>query len=789
MKVLILAFFHFCYGYSISQMQANQFLTQSKNQSKEALFKENRGQVSGDDASQVKYVYQMDGTCIFLRDNGITYQFEKKHYPDGFAQLISSMIVGEKGRFESPPNEVLLETYRIDLVFIGSNPNPKITAEGRSKYYENYYTMNAFDVHQYSKIIYHDIYPNIDWIIYCSDQGVKYDFLVHPGGDPKKIKLKIKWAENSKLDKDGALHLKCKMGVVVEKQPISYQLERKIHTRFLLVDDTLSFEIDNYNNQEVLIIDPLVRVWGTYYGSYNSEAGYDIALDELQNIYLAGITFSHTIIGNGGHQTSYGGGADAFLAKFDSTGTLQWSTYYGGYNYDCGYSCAVDGSGTIYLAGDTKSTSNVASNGFLNTKPGTSSAFLVSFDSSGVRNWATYYGGSHDNYGILYDCATDGNGAVFLTGTTDLTENVAYMGFQNTFYGRDVFLVKFDNAGNRLWGTYYGGYGNDVGKSCATDRYGNVYLSGDTPATENIAFNGHQNIKSGYHDAFLVKFDTHGERIWGTYYGGSAMEYYGTCCTDTFGNVFLVGITYSNDGIAFNAHKETLDGGQDIFIVKFDSSGTRLWGTYYGGEGVYDESVESCVTDFNGNLYVCGSTTSPTNIAYWGHQDTLNSQWDAYLVKFNQNGERVRGTYYGGEDWDHGHSCATDVEGNVYLAGGTNSNTGIYYQGYANIINGAGEAFMVKFIDEGNNVGVETMTPDDTSWMIYPNPAEKVVKIKFNSNETRTVVLSSITGQLLHSVTQKDTIVEIDISGFTKGVYLVHVQEAKTCNSQQFIIK
>jgi len=136
----------------------------------------------------------------------------------------------------------------------------------------------------------------------------------------------------------------------------------------------------------------------------------------------------------------------------------------------------------------------------------------------------------------------------------------------------------------------------------------------------------------------------------------------------------------------------------DAFLVKFNSSGVRQWGTYYGGTVNDEES--SCATDASGNVYLAGRTKSTTAIATTGaHQTTYGGgYYDAFLVKFNSSGVRQWGTYYGGTGTDEGRSCATDTSGNVYLAGYTQSTTGIATTGaHQTTYGGSSDAFLVKF--------------------------------------------------------------------------------------------
>jgi len=202
-----------------------------------------------------------------------------------------------------------------------------------------------------------------------------------------------------------------------------------------------------------------------------------------------------------------------------------WATYYGGADWEEGTSVATDRLGNVYVTGWTYSTTGIASGGFQNTFGGGVDAFLVKFDASGNRLWATYYGGSGNEEG--YDVTTDTAGNVYLCGYTTSSTGIASGGFQNTYGGgtSDGFLIKFNASGGRIWGTYYGGTGEDVSQGVTIDKAGNILLVGDTRSTTNIASGGFQNSPGGggLHDAYLVKFNSAGARTWSTYYGGPQM--------------------------------------------------------------------------------------------------------------------------------------------------------------------------------------------------------------------------------------------------------------------------
>ncbi|MCB0635928.1 MAG: T9SS type A sorting domain-containing protein [Lewinella sp.] len=196
----------------------------------------------------------------------------------------------------------------------------------------------------------------------------------------------------------------------------------------------------------------------------------------------------------------------------------------------------------------------------------------------------------------------------------------------------------------------------------------------------------------------MAKFDANGTRLWATYYGGTVGELGWSVCTDGDGNVFIAGIANSTTNIAFNGHQNSHGGGNDAFLAKFNATGVRQWATYYGG--IETDWGRSICTDHAGNVYLAGLTSSITNISSDGFQNTYGGSYgDAFLAKFNPNGIRLWGTYYGGTSFDSGYSTSTDANGNVYLAGQTSSTTNIASGGFQNTYVGNRDAFLVKFAD------------------------------------------------------------------------------------------
>jgi len=535
-----------------------------------------------------------------------------------------------------------------------------------------------------------------------------------------------------------------------------------------------------------------VRAWGTYYTGTGQvwpngeDRGNSCITDAAGNVYMVGFTSSNSDIATAGaHQTvcaggpisSGTGGYDAFLVKFNSSGVRQWATYYGGSENDKGISCALDASGNVYMIGSTSSTSGIATAGAHETT--VNDGFLVKFNSSGVRQWGTYIEGTSNA------CTTDASGNIYIVGLTNSTSGIATSGaHQNMMSGSgDAFLVKFNSSGVKQWGTYYGGNytvasGQERGFSCATDALGNVYMAGITPSTSGIATAGaHQTIYGGdLMDAFLVKFNSSGLLQWGTYYGGAGSEIGYSCATDASGNVYLAGDAEQGfvpaSGIATaGAHQSAYGGGFSDGFLVKFDSNGLRQWGTYYGGSLLDFS-HSCATDASGNVYMSGETQSFTGIATSGaHETTVN---DAFLVSFNSSGVRQSGTYYGGVR----AVCTTDASGNVYMTGYTQSNSGIATAGAhqtANGNSGYNDAFLLKF--NGISLGINENI-NDKLFTIYPNPALSILNINADYqliNQHYTIIDGLGRVILNGKLNEFDT--AINVEQLSKGIYYLKVSD------------
>ena len=729
---LVLFFISFI---TFAQTLDQKFTQNFKQSQKQAAFQENKGQIVDQDGkirTDIHYIYNAPGLKVQFKANSWSYElYQLEQIDQQFSEATLQPEMPEGFDKHSQPKNYNYIAHRVDVLLPNANQNVKIQTENPVNYTENFYKEytpeeGVTNVKSYKKLTYKNVWNNIDIEWVAKGTELKYNIILHPGANPKDIKMAYHGANALQL-KDGKLETSVSFALEsgIEKNNLTESIPAVFGAdgaNFTLHNNTVGFNLQGWNNLSTAIIDPQI-VWGTYYGGTSDDYGYGIAVDGSGNVLVTGETGSTSgMATTGAHQTTNGGGGDAFVVKFDSSGVRQWGTYYGGTSTDYGEGIVIDGSGNVYVTGNTVSTSGLSTTGaHQTTNGGNWDAFIVKFNSTGVRQWGTYYGGTDSDQG--QSIAVDGSGNVLVTGNTLSSSGISTTGaFQTTIGGNfdfDAFIVKFNSSGVRQWGTYYGGTSTDFGDGIAVDGSGNVLVTGYTGSSAGISTTGaFQTTIGGNDDAFVVKFDSAGVRQWGTYYGGTSTDFSRGIAVDGSGNVLVTGITESSSGISTTGAFQTSYGGVfDAFIVKFNSSGVRQWGTYYGGTS--DDRGESIAVDGSGNVLVTGNTLSSSGISTTGaHQTSYGGDFDAFIVKFNSSGVRQWGTYYGGTSYDDGRGIAVDGSGNVLVTGITFSTSGISTTGAHQTSSGGSEdVFVAKFLSVNSVEDIKTVSilqPTDT---------------------------------------------------------------------------
>jgi uncharacterized delta-60 repeat protein len=331
-----------------------------------------------------------------------------------------------------------------------------------------------------------------------------------------------------------------------------------------------------------------------------------IAVDGSGNVYVTGES-----VGSG---TSY----DYATIKYNSSGVEQWVQRYNGpgNDNDRAYSLAVDGSGNVYVTGWSWGS-------------GTSYDYAtIKYNSSGVEQWVQRYNGPGNSTDWANSIAVDGSGNVYVTGES----------WGSGTYS-DYATIKYNPAGVQQWVQRYNGPGNgsDRADSIAVDGSGNVYVTGES-------------VGSGtYYDYATIKYNSSGVQQWVQRYNGPGNDYdYAySIAVDGSGNVYVTG--YSWGGGTYS----------DYATTKYNPAGVQQWVQRYNGPGNGSNRADSIAVDGSGNVYVTGESEGSGT----GH--------DYATIKYNPAGvqEWVQRYNGPGNDYDYAYSIAVDGSGNVYVTG------------------------------------------------------------------------------------------------------------------------
>jgi hypothetical protein len=297
------------------------------------------------------------------------------------------------------------------------------------------------------------------------------------------------------------------------------------------------------------------QLWNRTIGGTGQDYGYGIAVDDSGDIYIAGYTNSFGVV-------LY----DIWIIKYNSSGDQIWNKTTGGTGNQYAYGMTIDDSGDIYVAGSTDSMG-----------AGNDDFWIIKYNSSGDEIWNTTTGGTFDE-NIYGKIALDSAGNIYATGNT-------WSFGAGTPAAGNVWTVKYNSSGDYIWNKTAGGTAADYGNGLALDSTGNIYVAAQT-ASFGVGI-----------DFWTIKYNSSGDEIWNKTAGGTSSDRAFTAGTDNSGNAYIVGATSS-----FGA------GGEDVWVIKYDSNGNQLWNKTAGGTS--NDYGDGITLDGSGNIYVAANTRS-----------------------------------------------------------------------------------------------------------------------------------------------------------------------------------
>jgi hypothetical protein len=305
------------------------------------------------------------------------------------------------------------------------------------------------------------------------------------------------------------------------------------------------------------VISSVLTVGGT-----QNEAVKDVAIDGAGSIFIAG-SFSGTTNFGSIPKTSNNSTTDAYVAKFNSAGVAQWVATGGGTSSDLAEKIAIDNTGSAIITGRYFGTTTFGA--FSQTALGIDDIFVAKYNSSGVIQWLQSAGGYNSD--TVYDIITDTAGGIYLTGSYAGTAIFGSLFKSSQGSSIDIYLAKYDSGGTPQWLQSAGSISNDEARGIALDASGSVYVSGYFFGGTLF---GNNNLSSaGNEDVFIAKYNpTTSTWEWVISAGGTATDYPLALARSPAGILYVTG--FFNNTVNIGSVSKTSAGGKDIFIAKID---------------------------------------------------------------------------------------------------------------------------------------------------------------------------------------------------------------------------
>lgn len=540
---------------------------------------------------------------------------------------------------------------------VGIHPQPS---------YNNYYLGSSSatwrsNVPLFDAVRYDGLYDHIDLEVYGGSQALKYNFIVHAGGDATEIIIEYEGTDGMQVDGDGSLRIKTSVRDIVEMKPYVYQMSAEGQKAVEVVSRwrvtrtregryRATIEVGSYDHSRDLVIDP-VLIFSTYTGSTGDNWGTTATYDSQKNVYTAGIVRDVGYpVSLGAYQPNFKGECDIGIFKFDSTGSQRlYATYLGGNQADMPHSLFVNSFDELLVFGTTGSDNFPTTAGaFQTTFAGGSSItyenlpypngidiFVSRFNLIGTQLLASTYIGGSGNDGFNYrsrynemigndslyynygDCArgeiiTDNLNNVYIGSTTFSSDFPTSPGcLQDSLHGeQDGVVLKLDhNLRNLLWSTYLGGSKDDAVYSIDVDSAYDLLVCGGTNSSNFPVTPGalQTTYGGGTADGFLCKISYGGERLMkSTYFGKSNYDQLYFVRVGRHNEVFIFGQS-KNTGTSqiYNAGYSIANSGMLLARIAPDLS-TLRWSTVFGTPGRINLSPTAFAADICNRVYAAG---------------------------------------------------------------------------------------------------------------------------------------------------------------------------------------
>lgn len=769
---------------------------------------------------------------------------------------------------------------QIDMTYdLASSVTKTYALEQQQDFYLNYFlpqtvaTNGISGVFGNQRLITQNIYPNIDLMYSSNQNGIKYYYIVKQGGDPRNILMTFDGATSYSLNgTTNELLINSSIGSLTFNRPVAYQLSAT-NSPIAITTWTPSWQTNGANNkykfntgayttsltlvievsQKNISASPTNAYYGnlnysTYYGGSNADEFKDITIKRGAR-FITGRT-SGIMFPKFNGIFSYNGSSDAVLLKYlMSSDSLKFATFYGGADFDDA-TCVVatTPTGDVYISGKTFSidlpqklksgATNRLSNGFDGSITGSAleDGFIAQFSNNGLSyKWGTYIGGYYrdavnymtlDSANNLYVCGRTASDNFPVTAGAYKTSMSSGQGVNG-----DMFVMKYNANSLLQWSTFYGGTNltstttvtyarGDVANSITVDKLGNVYVVGNTEATNYpIIFPGtptansvnYSSFNGGRADGAIVKFNNTGTPIWSSYFGGEDIDDIYDVKIAKNNDIILFGSTKSMDTIAFPIKRKAgafnyvkKYNFEKAFLSKISSTYDNTWTTFYS-QHAYSQMKPARIAIVNDGFVAAGSTSSdsihvpsilPSGVYTKSHKSSATHM--SFLTYFDSNQSLYHAHYFGNDYSDNIlYGLAYDQVNSIYFVGHAWSIYPIAYTALnAALIDstfgGIYDGFITRLAMPPIPVSIQTIQQAQTNGInVYPNPVLNEFYINANdlkNSKNYTITVHNSQGQVIAEFTNKNfnsDLLRISCQHWSAGLYLVSIKTEQ----QHFVSK
>jgi hypothetical protein len=481
--------------------------------------------------------------------------------------------------------------------------------------------------------------------------------------------------------------------------------------------------------------------------------------------------------------------ADIWLLKLDTDFNIIWDKSIGGEESDGGANILNYGFGGIICSVNSFSDSSCDKSE--NNTSSSSNYWIVSIDSNGNKLWDKRWGGLIAETSPFILKLNSGNYVTCGSSLSQIGADKTEPNYTLSTSVYDYWLVKFDSVGNKIWDKVYGGTDKEYISLQRDGEYYEISLIADdhdsfvlAGRTESPVSGDISEPSRGSSDVWIVKIDSSGNKVWDKRFGNSTLSQ-GTYInhSNDGGYIFSSLTPGPNNGDV----TDPLIGNNEMWVVKLDSLGNKIWDKRFGGNQFTRTKPYEIKPAVDGGYLICGTTDSDSS--YDVSQYTYGAT-DYWILKIDENGNKLWDRRFGGPGGEVCNGMLLLSDTSIVLYGRSQ-------YGISPVKTDPGKPpgidywlIHFKYTDTTSTVGFIDPIAFDASISLYPNPASDVVTIASNKTQIQNVAMYNLLGELIETKNYTSSHnIQFDLQTYPKGVYIAKITGQKNTSTTRKIIK